>query len=146
MQVGLIHDSCHSTRLCQALTPPGAGLTVNSCTSHNSATPFPANGTAHASNAKVLLGRGRLTNEKIRSYFCFWQKSLTEGTTVGGGKLRRRCARQVSSEMTQAKKPWKLGTCLASAAESQLSPLNSFCWRGRQPKHRRSDQAACPGL
>lgn len=60
---------------------------MNSSNRHKSAAPFPANGMAHASNAKVLLGRGRFTNEKSEAIFAFGRKSLTVGKMgVGGGQ------------------------------------------------------------
>lgn len=58
----------------QGPTPRGADLAMNFCNRHKSAAPFPANGTAHASNAKVLLGRGRLTNEKSEAIFAFGRR------------------------------------------------------------------------
>ena len=57
-----------------APAPPGADLGTDSFSRHNGAAPFPANGTAHASNAKVLLGRGRLTNEKSEAIFVFGRR------------------------------------------------------------------------
>lgn len=58
----------------QGPAPHGADLAMNFCNRHKSAAPFPANGTAHASNAKVLLGRGRLTNEKSEAIFAFGRR------------------------------------------------------------------------
>lgn len=46
-------------------------LAMNSCNRHYIAAPFPANGLAHASDAKVLLGRGSLANENSKAIFVF---------------------------------------------------------------------------
>lgn len=104
---------------------------MNSCNRHNSAAPFPANGTAHASNAKVLLGRGRLTNEKSEAIFVFGRR-VRQWERRGWGEVGEETFKTGELRNDKGKKILEKGNTFSSAVKKSAL-LNSSSLGRRGP-------------
>lgn len=104
---------------------------MNSCNRHNSAAPFPANGTAHASNAKVLLGRGRLTNEKSEAIFVFGRR-VRQWERWGWGEVGEETFKTGELRNDKGKKILEKGNTFSSAVKKSAL-LNSSSSGRRGP-------------
>lgn len=116
---------------------------MNSCNRHNSAAPFPANGTAHASNAKVLLGRGRLTNEKSEAIFVFGRR-VRQWERWGWGEVGEETFKTGELRNDKGKKILEKGNTFSSAVK-KISLVKQLQFGKERAQCGLSDQTACPG-